>query len=172
VLIIFGGRGIGAAAETPAPTSSSGDGEPALTVAAGIVALSRSLDVELTTLPGVLFGIGGGGSVLGPSLNAYLGYQIPLSEHWSLRPGFRAARSWLSVEGCPHTCTFDFLVTEAAIRYRGSSGFVFEYGLPLFTWVPVGPSAGQTAPHLKFYTLATGDTLLLGTVLLGYAFKL
>jgi hypothetical protein len=104
-------------------------------------------------------------------VNAYLGYQIPLSEHWSFRPGFRGARAWLSVAGCPHICTFDFFVTEAAIRYRGSSGFVFEYGLPLLAWVPEGPAVGETAPHLQLYTLATGDTFLLGTILFGYAFK-
>jgi hypothetical protein len=140
-------------------------------VAAGIVASSPSLDAELRIRSGLLFGIGGGGGGLGPSVNAYLGYQIPLSKQWSLRPGFRAARSWLSVESCPQTCRFDFFVTEVAIRYRGSSGFVFEYGLPLLAWVPVGPDAGENAPRLKPYTVATGDTLLLGTVLLGYAFR-
>ncbi len=132
---------------------------------------SPSLDVEVTTRAGVLFGIGGGGRALGPSVNAYLGYQIPLGERWSFRPGFRAARSWLSVEGCPQTCAFDFFIAEAAIRYRGTSGFVFEYGLPLLAWVPVGPAPGETAPHLQLYTLATGDTLLLGTLFLGYAFR-
>ena len=172
VLLVTIGRGrIAAAAEAPAAASPSVEREASLTVGAGIVAFSPSLDAEITTRPGVVLGIGGGGRASGPSVNAYLGYQIPLGEHWSLRPGFRAARSWLSIENCPQRCTFDFFIAETAVRYRSSSGFVFEYGLPLLAWAPVGPAAGETAPHLKLYTLGTGDTLLLGTVLFGYALK-
>ena len=141
----------------------------ALTLEAGLVALTLSLEVEAQTRWGLVVGAGAGVH-LGPAVNGYVGYHVPLGEHWGLRPGVRAGLLRQQNDTCPHTCSYESLIVEAAIRYRGTSGFVFEYGLPLFGWVPVGPDAGETAPHLKAYSIATGDLALFGTLLFGYAF--
>ena len=112
------------------------------------------------------------GDHLGPAVNAVVGFSLPLGPRVSLRPGIRAGRLWQTSESCPNRCAFDSYLVEAAIRYRGPSGFLFELGLPLAGWLPVGPDAGETQPHLTFYTLATPDIMLFSSLLFGYAFDL
>jgi hypothetical protein len=141
----------------------------ALTLEAGIVALTLGLELEAQTRWGLVAGAGAGVRG-GPAVNGYVGYHVSLGEHWGLRPGVRAGLLRQQNDSCPHTCSYESLIVDAAIRYRGTSGFVFEYGLPLFGWVPVGPDAGETGPHLKAYSIATGDLALYGTLLVGYSF--
>jgi len=142
-----------------------------LSVAGGLVAVTLAANAELQTPWGPALGLGVGGR-RGPAVNAYLGEALPLTAHWSVRPGFRFVRWWQAVEGCQGSCTFDAYLAEVGLRYRGPSGFLFEFGLPIVGWLPVGPAAGETEPHLHFYTLATGDLALFQTLLFGYAFDL
>jgi hypothetical protein len=146
--------------------------EQSLAIVGGLVALSWSADVELQTRWGPVVALGGGGR-LGPSVNAYVADTVPLGPRWSLRPGFRFARSWLAASDCPTGCAFDFYVGEVGFRYRGPSGALLELGVPLFGWAPVAPKTGESHPsHLTFYTLATGELALLSTVLIGLTFDL
>jgi hypothetical protein len=164
--------GIGSAAPARAGDLGGDDGQERptdLSVSGGLVAVTLAANAELQTRWGPAVGLGAGGR-RGPAINAYVGEALPLSAHWSLRPGFRFVRWWQTVEGCPGTCTFDAFLAEVGLRYRGPSGFLFELGLPIVGWLPVGPAAGQTEPHLQFYTLATGDLALFQTLLFGYAF--
>lgn len=145
--------------------------EDSIAVTAGAVALTLSANVELQTRWGPVVGVGIG-ERFGPAFNAYLGETVPIGSRWAVRPGFRFVRSWQTVEVCPTVCTFDFYVGELALRYRGPSGFLFEWGIPLFGWLPVGPNVGETQPHPVFYTLATGELAFASTVLFGFTFDL
>jgi hypothetical protein len=145
--------------------------EQSIAVAGGVVALTLATNAELQTRWGPVVALGVG-ERRGPALNAYVGDSVRLGPRWSLRPGFRFVRSWQAVADCPTGCTFDLYIGEIGIRYRGPSGFLFEYGLPLFGWLPVGPSAGETHPHLSFYTLATGEMAFASTLLAGFTFDL
>ena len=109
------------------------------------------------------------GGRLGPSVNAYAGDTVRLGSRWSLRPGFRFVRSWLTAADC--RCRYDFYVGEIALRYHGPTGFLFEAGLPLFGWIPV-TEHGAPQPHSKFYTAATGDLAFVSTLLVGFTFDL
>jgi hypothetical protein len=153
------------------PAPAAGERERSIGVVGGLAGFTLAADVELQTRLGVVIAAGGGDS-RGPALNAYVGYNVPLSRHWSLRPGMLAVRSWQIVSSCPTRCRFDAYVASAAIRYRGSSGFVFEYGLPLLGWLPVGPDVGETQPHLKFYTIATPDMFFFETLVIGWSFDI
>ncbi len=140
-------------------------------VTGGLVALTLATSAELQTRWGPVVALGVG-ERRGPAINAYLGETVLLRSRWSLRGGARFVRSWQAVESCPTGCRFDFFMGEVGLRYRGPSGFLFEFGLPIFGWLPVGPSPGETQPHLAFYTLATGEMALASTVLFGFTFDL
>jgi hypothetical protein len=142
--------------------------EQSLAVVGGLVALTLSADAELQTRWGPAFGIGAGGR-LGPSVNAYAGDNVRLGSRWSLRPGFRFVRAWLTTADC--RCRYDFYVGEIAFRYHGPTGFLFEAGLPLFGWIPV-TEHGDPQPHSKFYTAATGELAFVSTLLAGFTFDL
>jgi len=165
IIVLTPDSGVAAAAEAGTTSEDRSDG---IAVEGGIIAASVAVDLAVQTRIGLVVAAGGGGTARGPSVNAYLGYQVPLTAHWSLRPGLRAARAWDKTEGCPERCTFDFLVGELAIRYESASGFLFQGGLPLVAGVPVG--ATRADMHMQAYTLATGDTLLLTTLLVGHRF--
>jgi hypothetical protein len=143
--------------------------EQSLAVVGGLVAVTLSADAELQTRWGPVFGVGAGGRRLGPSVNAYVGDTVRLRSRWSLRPGFRFVRSWLTTADC--RCRYDFYVGEIAFRYHGPTGFLFEVGLPLFGWIPVTDRA-DPQPHSKFYTLATGELAVVSTLLVGFTFDL
>jgi hypothetical protein len=163
---------VGVAGRATAAEQEGDDGSGKTVAAAGgMVALTLAADAEIQTRwgPAIAAGVG---ERRGPAFNFYLGETIFLGAHWSLRPGFRFERSWQTVTGCPTGCTFDVFLAEIAIRYQAPSGFLFDFGLPAFGWIPVGPDAGDTEPHLRFYTLATGDLALVGTLLVGYGFSL
>lgn len=144
--------------------------EQSIAVTGGEVALTLAANAELQTRWGPVVSLGAGGR-LGPAVSAYVGDTIHLRSRWSLRPGFRFVRTWRAPIDCRADCRFDIYLAEVGFRYRGPSGFVFEYGLPLFAWLPVS-TARDTQSHLSFYTLATGDLLLVGTVLVGFTFDL
>src|SRR5581483_5428568 len=99
----------------------------------GMVALNLSANAELQTRWGLVVALGAGGR-LGPAVNAYAADTVNLGPRWSLRPGFRFVRSWLTAGDCSTGCTFDFYVGEIGFRYRGPAGIVFEYCVPLFGW--------------------------------------
>jgi hypothetical protein len=145
--------------------------EQSLAVVGGMVALTLSANAELQTRWGPVFGVGAGGRRLGPSVNAYAGDTLRLGSRWSLRPGFRFARSWLTTTECTTGCRYDFYIGELGFRYRGPTGFLFEAGLPLFGWIPV-TEHGDPQPHSKFYTLATGELAFVSTVMVGFTFDL
>ena len=144
--------------------------EQSLALVGGMVALTLSADAELQTGWGPVVGLGVGGR-LGFSINAYAGDTVPLGPHWSLRPGFRFVRSWLTTTACPTGCTDDFYIGEIGFRYRGPTGFLYELGIPLVGWVPV-LERGDTREHLTFYTLATGELAFFTTVVVGFTFDL
>jgi len=161
----LGPRALAADLETQAAPEQS------VAVAGGLVALTLSAEVELQTRWGPVVALGAGNR-RGPAVNAFLGDTVRLGSRWSLRPGIRVARSWLTVDACPRGCTFDFYLGEIGLRYRGPSGFLFECGVPLFGWLPVGPAVGETQPHPRFYTLATGEMAFASTLLFGFTFDL
>jgi hypothetical protein len=162
--------GLGQSA-TAAELEAQATPEQTVAVTGGLVVLTLSANAELQTRWGPVIGLGVG-MRRGPAFNAYAGETVPLGSGWALRPGFRFVRSWQTVEGCPTGCTFDFYLGEIALRYRGPSGFLFEYAMPLGGWLPVGPDAGETQPHLKFYTIATGELAIASTLLFGFTFDL
>jgi hypothetical protein len=162
--------GVGGRA-TAADQGGDDGGGTSVAAAGGMVALTLAADAEIQTRWGPVIAAGVG-ERRGPAFNVYVGETIFLGAHWSLRPGFLFERSWQTVTGCPVGCTFDVFLAEIAIRYQAPSGFLFDFGLPAFGWIPVGPDAGDTEPHLRFYTLATGDLALVGTLLVGYGFSL
>ena len=164
VLLGLGQRALAADLETEAAPEQS------LALVGGLVALTLSADAELQTRWGPVFGLGAGGR-LGFSVNAYAGDTVRLGSRWSLRPGFRFARSWLTATDCATGCRYDFYIGEIAFRYRGPTGFLFDVGLPLFGWIPV-MEHGDQQPHSKFYTLATSELALVSTVLVGFTFDL
>jgi hypothetical protein len=172
VILVVLALGVGmtgrASAADPGGDERAGE---SIAVTGGMVALTLAADVELQSRwgPALAAGVGERG---GPAFNVYLGESIRLGTHWSLRPGVRFERAWQTVQGCPTGCTFDLFLVEAAVRYQASSGFLVQFGLPIVGWVPVGPDAGEAAPHLQFYTLATGDLAMLATLFVGYAFDL
>jgi hypothetical protein len=137
-------------------------------VECGIIAASVAVDVAIQTRFGLIVAVGGGGTALGPSVNGYLGYQVPFAAHWSLRPGVRGARAWDRTEACPQRCTVDFVIGELAIRYESASGFLFQVGVPLIAGVPVG--ATRADMHMQAYAFTTGDTFFLTTLLVGHRF--
>jgi len=164
VLLGLGQRAIAADLEAqPAP-------EQSLALVGGMVALTLSADAELQTRWGPVLGVGAGGR-LGFAVNAYAGDTVPLGSRWSLRPGFRFVRSWLTTTNCPTGCSDDFYIGEIGFRYRGPTGFLYQLGIPLFGWVPV-LERGDTQEHLKFYTLATGELAFFSTVVVGFTFDL
>ena len=165
VLLGLGQRAIAADLEAQAAPEQS------LAVVGGLVAVTLSADAELQTRWGPVFGVGAGGRRLGPSVNAYVGDTVRVRSHWSLRPGFRFVRSWLTTADCTTGCTYDFYVGEIGFRYHGPTGFLFEVGLPLFGWIPV-TDRGDRQPHSKFYTLATSELAIVSTVLVGFTFNL
>ena len=136
-----------------------------------LVALTLSANAELQTRWGPVVGLGVGDATRS-RLQRLPGRHRPPRSHWALRPGFRFARSWQTVDGCPTGCTFDFYIGELGLRYRGPSRFLFEFAVPLFGWIPVGPERGATQPHPVFYTIATGELMFASTVLFGFTFDL
>jgi len=145
--------------------------EQSFAVTGGLVTLTLSANAELQTRWGPVVALGVG-ERRGPAFNVYLGETVRIGTNWSLRPGFRFVRSVETGDPCPTGCAFDFYAGEIGLRYRGPSGFLFEYGLPLFGWMPVGPNPGETQPHLAFYTIATGELAFATTLLVGYSFDL
>ena len=138
---------LGVAGRAVAAEQGGGDGgRQSVGAAGGMVALALAAEAELQTRwgPAIAAGIG---ERRGPAFNLYLGETLFLGAHWSLRPGFRFERAWQTVMGCPTGCAFDAYLAEVALRYQSPSGFLFEFGLPAFGWVPVGPVAGETAPQ-------------------------
>jgi hypothetical protein len=171
LLVALAWLGLGRRA-TAADLAAQATPEQSFAVTGGLVAATLSANAELQTRWGPVAAVGVG-ERRGLALNAYIGETVPLhSAGWSLRPGFRFLRSWQTVEGCPMGCTFDFYVGEIGMRYRGPSGFLFEFALPLAGWIPVGPDAGETQPHPKFYTIATAELMFVSTVLVGFTFDL
>jgi len=162
----FGGRATAGDLEAQAtPEQSFG-------LTGGVVVLTLSANAELQTRWGPVAALGVG-ERRGLAFNAYVGETVRLgSAGWSLRPGFRFLRSWQTVDICPTGCRFDFYVGEIGLRYRGPSGFLFEFAVPLFGWIPVGPDRGETTSHSVFYTLATSELMLASTVLFGFTFDL
>lgn len=156
---------------TAADLEAQATPEQTFAVTGGLVALTLSANAELQTRWGPVVGLGFGARH-GPAFNAYAGETVRLGSRWALRPGFRFLRSWQGVDRCPTGCTFDFYLGEIALRYHGPSGFLFEYAMPLGGWLPVGPGPGQTQPHLKFYTIATGELAIASTLLVGFTFDL
>jgi hypothetical protein len=171
VLLALALLGLGRRA-TAAEIEAQATPEQSFSVTGGLVAATLSANAELQTRWGPVAAVGVG-ERRGLALNAYVGETVPLhSSGWALRPGFRFLRSWQNVAACPAGCTFDFYVGEIGLRYRGPSGFLFEFAVPLFGWIPVGPDAGETQPHPKLYTIATGELMVVSTVLLGFTFDL
>jgi hypothetical protein len=171
VLVALALLGLGRRA-TAAELEAQATPEQSFSVTGGLVALTLSADAELQTRWGPVVAVGVG-ERNGPAFNAYVGETVRLrSSGWALRPGFRFLRSWQTIEPCPTGCTFDFYVGEIGLRYRGPSGFLFEFAVPLFGWIPVGPVRSETQPHPVFYTIATGELMFVTTVLVGFTFDL
>jgi hypothetical protein len=163
-LVIAGGR-------AEADESIAAPAPRTLSIEGGIGTASFAVEAELKTGFGLVIGGGPGGARGAFSVGGHIGYQLPFGAsdaRWSLRPEARFSRLWMKTADCsPPSCTYDFVVLEMAAHYQGPSGFVFEVGLPVVAWLPVGPDAGETKTHLKAFTYP--DTAFFTSVLLGYA---
>lgn len=144
-----------------------------ITVEGGIRATTLGIDAQLQTPIGLVVGAGPGSRFgaesTGFSVNAYVGYHLPLGAHWAFRPAVRASRLWWKTDRCsPPSCTYDFLLVEAGLRHRSQGGFVFDFGLPLFALVPVSSTTGEMGNHLTPYSLATPGVALLSSLMFGF----
>ncbi|HEY5282378.1 MAG TPA: hypothetical protein VIM14_06270, partial [Polyangia bacterium] len=125
--------------------------------------------IDAVMRSGLVIGAGVGGR-RGVALSGHLAYQIPISAHWSLGPGVRASRGWWKTDSCSTlSCTHDFIIIEASLRYQGSSGFVFEFGLPIVAWIPTLQN-GDTTERLRAYSIATPEAALVESLLFGFAY--
>jgi hypothetical protein len=162
-----------ARAQAPASIEQAGTvaRKNAITVEGGYRAAVFGLDAEIQTRVGPFLAIGPGLVRGGYSLAAHAGYDMPLYRYWSLRPGIRVNRSWRTTDDCrPDSCTFDFIVLDLGVRYRGPTGLVFETGLPVVAWLPLTPTGSGTWVPIKAYTFPT--TSLVWAISVGYSFDL
>jgi hypothetical protein len=158
--LTLGARAVAAEAPDPAPPGSS------LSIEGGLSTAALVAEADLHTGFGLVVGVAGG-TARGPAVGGHLAYRVPLSSRWSLEPGVRAMTIWESAENCGPRCQFNFFTIDLGIRYQGPSGFVFEAGLPVVAWIPVG-----APPHLKPYFLSGEATAYTASLLFGYAFNL
>jgi len=143
----------------------------AITIEGGYRAAVFGLDAEIQTRVGPFLALGPGLVRGGYALAAHAGYDMPLRGYWSLRPGVRVNRSWRTTDDChPDSCTFDFIVLDLGVRYRGPTGLVFEAGLPLVAWLPLTPTGSGTWVPIKAYTFPS--TALVWALSVGYSFDL
>src|SRR5450432_795878 len=163
--LTLGARAVAAEAPEPDPPGRS------LSIEGGLSTAALVAEADLHTGFGLVVGVAGG-TARGPAVGGHLAYRVPLGSRWSLEPGVRAMTIWESAENCGPRCQLNFFTIDLGIRYQGPSGFVFEAGLPVVAWIPVGPDPGQSRPHLKPYFLSGEAMAVTASLLFGYAFNL
>jgi hypothetical protein len=157
-----------------AADDSASDREPpaaSLAIQGGKGTAALVAEAELRLRMGLVLGVAGG-TARGPAVGGHLAYRLPFGSRWSLEPGVRAMTAWESAEHCGPSCQFNFLTLELGLHYRGPSGFVFEAGLPIVAWIPVGPDGGQSRPHLEPYVFSGEAFAYTASILFGYAVDL
>jgi hypothetical protein len=141
----------------------------ALAVKGGVRAVALGAEVEWRTSRGLVL-------AAGPSFRTYpesyqlgvaLGYHIPLSARWGLRPGVRADYLFPRRDTCTE-CEGPLIVIEAALRYETPSGILFELGLPLMAAL----SSGDAETPNRIRPFIFPRNVILGSILIGHAFNL